>query len=74
MAGSTKVKPGTASNTHGKTVTITERTSEILRRVSFARNYPIKVLIEELTEQLAVEAQLVARATLPKASYDHETE
>jgi hypothetical protein len=74
MAGSTKVKPETAANTHGKTATITERSSEILRRVSFARNYPIKVLIEELTEQLAVEAQLVARARLPEPSYTHESE
>jgi|694.fasta_scaffold11021_10 hypothetical protein len=74
MAGSTKARPRTNANTHGKAITVTDRTSEILRRISFARKLPVKVLLEELTEAWVNEAKSASRDALPELSYLHESE
>lgn len=64
-------KPRTPANTGGRTITATERTREILRRVSFARNCPIRAILEEQIELLVDEANMPGQGALPEPSYVH---
>ena len=72
MSSKTKKPPATVHNRYGKAITATERSYEILRRVSFARNTPFKSVLEELTELLADEARMASKAPLPELAYEHE--
>jgi len=64
----------TAANNVGRSITASERSYEILRRVAFARNWTAKAVLEELTESLVAEAKVVRKSALPALSYMIESE
>jgi hypothetical protein len=75
MAGSTKTKPRLGAEPRNRTVVVTERTGEILRRAAFLRNCPVKALLEELVEKLLgsdIDISLLCTGgDLPAPSYLH---